>query len=239
MTRKNHRLGFIVPAINVVAEDDFIALAAADVGVHFARADVDTNREIAAQFDQMIDAAPALAAALAKAGVAVVAFACTSASFFRGEGSDRLIAESMTAAAGLPTLTTATAAVNALRAVGAQRVAIATPYLSWVYEAERAFFAGAGFDVVAVNGLERRGGTDINTIPDADIHALVKDVDREHADAIFVSCTDLPVLGLIDELEAAHGKPIVTSNQATFWASAKIAGLAPVAGYGVLLSAQL
>ena len=25
MTRKNHRLGFIVPAINVVAEDDFIA----------------------------------------------------------------------------------------------------------------------------------------------------------------------------------------------------------------------
>ena len=93
MTRKNHRLGFIVPAINVVAEDDFIALAAADVGVHFARADVDTTREIAAQFDQMIDAAPALAAALAKAGVAVVAFACTSASFFRGEGSDRLIAE--------------------------------------------------------------------------------------------------------------------------------------------------
>lgn len=239
MTIKNHRLGFIVPAINVVAEDDFITLAAADVGVHFARADVDTSREISAQFDQMIDAAPALARSLAKAGVAVVAFACTSASFFRGEGSDRTIADAMTAAAAIPTLTTATAAVNALQAVGARRIAIATPYLSWVYEAEQAFFSSAGFEVVAVNGLERRGGSDINTIPDEAIRSLVKDVDRAEADALFVSCTDLPVLGLIDELEATHRKPVVTSNQATFWACAKIANLAPVDGYGILLRKHL
>ena len=44
MTKKHYRLGFIIPAINVIAEDDYIALAAADVGVHFARADVDTTR---------------------------------------------------------------------------------------------------------------------------------------------------------------------------------------------------
>jgi maleate cis-trans isomerase len=239
MTKKRHRLGFITPAINVIAEDDYIALADDDIGVHFARADVDTDCEVAEQFQQMIDAAPSLAAAIAKAGVAVVGFACTSASFFQGKGSDQVIAENMTAAAGVPTFTTATAAVSALRTVGAKRLAVATPYLSWVYEAERVFFQDAGFDVLAINGLERLGGTDINSISEEEIRVLVADVEKENADAIFVSCTDLPVLGLIDELERTHGKPVVTSNQATYWAAAKVAGVPPVSGYGTLLRDHL
>ena len=239
MTKKHHRLGFIIPAINVNAEDDYITLAADDVGVHFARADVDTNREVAEQFQQMIDAAPTLAASIAKAGITVVGFACTSASFFQGEGSDQVIAQNMTAAAGVPTYTTATAAVNALRTVGAKRIAIATPYLSWVYEAERAFFQHAGFDVLAINGLERRGGTDINSITGDEIRALVEDIDRPDADAIFVSCTDLPVLDLIDELERTYRKPVLSSNQATFWAAAKADGVSPISGYGTLLKDHL
>jgi maleate cis-trans isomerase len=239
MTKKRHRLGFITPAINVIAEDDYIALADDDIGVHFARADVDTDCEVAEQFQQMIDAAPSLAASIAKAGVAVVGFACTSASFFQGKGSDQVIAENMTAAAGVPTFTTATAAVSALRTVGAKRLAVATPYLSWVYEAERVFFQDAGFDVLAINGLERLGGTDINSISEEEIRVLVADVEKENADAIFVSCTDLPVLGLIDELERTHGKPVVTSNQATYWAAAKVAGVPPVSGYGTLLRDHL
>ena len=239
MTKKHHRLGFIIPAINVNAEDDYITLAADDVGVHFARADVDTNREVAEQFQQMIDAAPTLAASIAKAGITVVGFACTSASFFQGEGSDQVIAQNMTAAAGVPTYTTATAAVNALRTVGAKRIAIATPYLSWVYEAELAFFQHAGFDVLAINGLERRGGTDINSITGDEIRALVEDIDRPDADAIFVSCTDLPVLDLIDELERTYRKPVLSSNQATFWAAAKADGVSPISGYGTLLKDHL
>jgi maleate cis-trans isomerase len=239
MTKNRHRLGFITPAINVIAEDDYIALADDDIGVHFARADVDTDCEVAEQFQQMIDAAPSLAASIAKAGVAVVGFACTSASFFQGKGSDQVIAENMTAAAGVPTFTTATAAVSALRTVGAKRLAVATPYLSWVYEAERVFFQDAGFDVLAINGLERLGGTDINSISEEEIRVLVADVEKENADAIFVSCTDLPVLGLIDELERTHGKPVVTSNQATYWAAAKVAGVPPVSGYGTLLRDHL
>ena len=145
----------------------------------------------------------------------------------------------MSAMAGVPTYTTATAAVDALRTVGAKSVAIATPYLSWVYEAERTFFREAGFQVVAINGMERRGGSDINSISDDEIRALVADIDRPAADAIFVSCTDLPVLSLIDELEQIHKKPVVTSNQATYWAAAKTDGVSPLIGYGTLLRDHL
>jgi arylmalonate decarboxylase len=234
------RIGLVVPSINVVAEDDFVALARAwpqaPVGVHFARAEVDTALELAAQFGQMVQAAPARAAALAQARVAVTAFACTSASFYQGAGADLAIARAMSAAAGgVPALTTATAVVEALHALGVRRVAIATPYVDWVVQAERRFFEQAGFEVLAINGLQRRGGADIHGIDDATIERLVADIDRPQAQALFVSCTDLPALALVDALEARHGKPVVTSNQATWWACAQRAGIGPRPWGGRLL----
>jgi arylmalonate decarboxylase len=238
--RPTPRIGLVVPSINVVAEDDFVALARAwpqaPVGVHFARAEVDTALELAAQFGQMLQVAPARAAALAHARVAVTAFACTSASFYQGAGADLAIARAMSAAAGgVPALTTATAVVEALRALGVRRVAIATPYVDWVVQAERRFFEQAGFEVLAINGLQRRGGADIHGIDDATIEQLVADVDRPQAQALFVSCTDLPVLARVDALERRHGKPVVTSNQATWWACAQRAGIGPRPWGGRLL----
>lgn len=240
MPRPSPRIGVIVPSINVVAEDDMVALARAvpqaPVGVHFARAAVDTSLPVAEQFRQMLDAAPAHAAALAQAGVAVTAFACTSASFFQGPGADLAIAAELSArSGGVPALTTATAAVAALGALGVRRISIATPYLDWVVQAERTFFEQAGFEVLAINGLQRRGGADIHDIDDASIQDLVEEVDRPGAEALFVSCTDLPVLGLVERLEARHGKPVVTSNQATWWACAQAAGIGPRPGAGRLL----
>lgn len=236
---KNIRIGCIVPAINTAAEDDFIALCPPDVGVHFARADVDQTRPMAEQFQRMVDDAPYLATTLVKADVKVVGFACTSASFFKGEGSDSVIAENISDKAGVPAVTTSTAVVEALRKLGARRVAVATPYLQWVYEAEKEFLHAAGFEVTAINGMERRGGADIHTISEDEIRNLVADVDSAQADAIFVSCTDLPALSLIDEIEDRHGKSVVTSNQATFWGCAKAAGVPPIQGYGRLLRDHL
>ena len=40
-----------------------------------------------------------------------------------------------------------------------------------------------------------------------------------------VSCTDFPVLEMIPELEDRLAKPVVTSNQATFWAALRATGL--------------
>ncbi len=236
---KTVRIGCIVPAINTTAEDDFIALCPPDVGVHFARADVDQARPMAEQFQRMVDDAPYLATTLVKADVKVVGFACTSASFFKGEGSDAVIAESISERAGVPAVTTSSAVVEALHSVGARRIAVATPYLEWVFEAEREFLQAAGFEVTAINGMERRGGQDIHTISDSEIHDLVADVDSTQADALFISCTDLPALALIGEIESHHGKPVVTSNQATFWGCAKVAGLKPIEGYGRLLRDHL
>ncbi len=230
-----NRIGCIVPSINVTVEDDFRLLCPGNVGLHFTRADVDQSLELVGQFAQMAEAAPDLAAQLAKAGVGTVAFACTSASFFRGVMAEKALRDAMTAAACVPCTTTAAAVLDAIRALDASRIGLATPYVQWVYESEKAYFEEHGVEVVAAAGLDRRGGCDISGISPSEIRGVVASVDDGTADALFVSCTDLPVLNLIDELERHHAKPVITSNQATYWQCARRLGLGPQSGFGRLL----
>jgi maleate cis-trans isomerase len=239
------RLGFIVPSLNVIAEDNFIRLAQAwsdhqsppdqPLGVHFTRADVDGLLPLEVQFQGMVDNAPSLGKSLASAGVSVVAFACTSASLFKGPGFDRAIAQAITQQTGLPSVCTASAVLQALEALGVKRVAVATPYVEWVYAAERDFLEAGGFEVTAINGLGRQGGKDISRISSQEIFELADDVMDDKAEALFISCTDLPSLELITRLEEKYARPVITSNQATFWRCAQILGLGPVPGYGQLM----
>jgi arylmalonate decarboxylase len=70
-----------------------------------------------------------------------------------------------------------------------------------------------------------------------EITALVRRVDRPDAQAIFVSCTDLRVLELVDMLEEELRKPVLTSNQVTLWAILEALGRrGTVCGYGRLLA---
>ena len=47
------------------------------------------------------------------------------------------------------------------------------------------------------------------------------------AEGIFISCTALPALGVIGDLEARLGKPVVSSNQASLWRLLHHAELSP------------
>ena len=106
-------------------------------------------------------------------------------------------------------------------------------------QGELKFLADEGFDVVAWHGMglgetqeERRG---INRIPPQSVFRLARKIDRPDAEAIFLSCTALPTIELIAELEAMLGKPVVTSNQATFWNVLRLLKLnVKISGFGRL-----
>ena len=70
-----------------------------------------------------------------------------------------------------------------------------------------------------------------------DAKALVARADRPDVDAIFISCADFACAEAIGELERRHGKPVVTSVQASLWSALRAAGYAkPIEGYGRLLT---
>jgi len=164
-----------------------------------------------------------------------VAFACTSASFYRGAGSDEALRREIEAAAGVPAVPTSSAVVAALRELGVRRIAVATPYVDWVVRAEKAFFEAAGFEVLNITGLGHALPRDVHGIaPDA-VFEQARAADRPEAEALFVSCTDYAAVPAIARLEHALGKPVVSSNQATYWGCARRIGAGARPGYGRLL----
>lgn len=230
------RLGCVVPASNVMVERDFMAMCPSGCSIHVARADFDLAEPLRAQLTAMIDAGPAAARSLAKADVRAICFACTSASFLNGPGSDAAIARRVTEASGVPSITTSTAVLQALAALGARSVSVATPYVDWVVEAETAFLEAAGIRVCAISGMGLERGADINRVPLDTVMDAATAIDRPDADVVFLSCTDMTAIQAIAGLEARLDKPVITSNQASFWALCALADVTPPAGWGHLMS---
>jgi arylmalonate decarboxylase len=230
------KVGLIVPSTNTVNEVEWYRMAPRGISIHTARALL-LGRASQNSYDLMAEATRKAAEELATAECDIVAYGCTSGSFMCAR--DEIVAN-LERLAGCRATTTSDSVLAALRALGVKRIAMGTPYVDFVNQGELRFLADEGFDVVAWHGMglgetqaERRG---INRIPPQSIFRLARLVDRPEADAIFLSCTALPTIELIAELEAQLGKPVVTSNQATFWNVLRMLKVnSPIPGFGRLL----
>jgi arylmalonate decarboxylase len=128
----------------------------------------------------------------------------------------------------------------ALRHLGVKKMAVVTPYPQEINDKEMAFFADLGFEAVGLESFLQSDSYKIPMIPQADTRALAEKVDREEADGVFISCTNLATADIIEPLERELGKPVVTSNQATFWMALRKLGIdTPVPGCGQLLAEPL
>ncbi len=234
------KIGLIVPSTNTINEPEFWRLAPEGVTIHTDRVLL-KGKATEKSYFEMADALAQAAERLATAEVDVVAYGCTSGSIIcpLPELLERMSAQTRT-----PATAAAGAVTMALRALGARSVAVATPYVGFVNESERQFLVDAGFHVTSLLGLElgetqeeRRG---IGRVPPQQVYRMAKAADRPDADAIFISCTNLATLDVIAAIERDLGKPVVTSNQACFWACLRLLGLpTAIDGHGRLLETCL
>ena len=153
-----------------------------------------------------------------------VAYACTAASFTRGVGYDTDIISRIEAGSGAPATTTSTAAVAALRALGVKKLAVAAPYEDEACERLRRFMSDSGFDVVSLKNLGL-SGMDIGEVSDDRVHALGMEAMVQEADGLFISCTALRTIEVVEALENDLGRPVVSANQATMWHALRIGGI--------------
>lgn len=152
----------------------------------------------------------------------VTAYACTSGSFVGGLVGETALVAAMTVAGAPAAVTTSGALLTALRHLDINRVATATPYTADITAGLSSYLAEAGVDVVAAAGLGLT--SDIWTVPYDVTAKLVRDTDRPDAEAVFISCTNLPTYDVIAPLEAELGKPVLTANQVTMWSALTMAG---------------
>lgn len=221
------KLGVIVPPTNTVNEAEWNRMAPEGVTIHSTRMPLheDTTSEAGKKaLHADIDRA---SKDLAQAGVDVVAYACTAGSMIHPVEA---LSEYMTAQCGVGSVTTAGALLLALRSLKVKKIAVATPYHDALNAHERAFLTEAGFEVLSIKGLGigQNGPAEyrqIARVPPQVVYRHVKSADHPEAEAMLVSCTDFATLEMLPVLESELGKPVITSNQATFWSAIRKAGL--------------
>ncbi len=163
----------------------------------------------------------------------VMAYGCTSGSFIGGLDGQRALVSAMVGAGAPAAVTTSGALLEALAHLEVRRVATATPYVAELTVGLTAYLAEAGVEVVAAAGLGLT--SHIWTVPYDVTAGLVRDTDTGDAQAVFISCTNLPTYDVIAGLERELGKPVLTANQVTLWSALRVLGRRPV-GAGQLLA---
>jgi len=163
----------------------------------------------------------------------VVTYACASGSFVNGATGEADLQASMMSAGAPAATTTSGGLIQALRALGLDRIAVVTPYIDSVTERLLGFLGEHRVEVVSSVGL---GLLDhIWKVGYAEIVQAVTTVDVPDADGLFISCTNVPTYDIIGPLERWLGKPVLTANQVTMWSALHAIG-SPMMAAGQWLS---
>lgn len=168
----------------------------------------------------------------------VIAYACTAGSMVQPLDS---LAAYIEKQSGIKGVATAPALVHACRALGLRRIALATPYHDALNEHEKCYLAENDIEVRSMRGLGIGAGgaheyVRIARVPKEVIYEHCRSADVPQAEGLVISCTDFPTLEAIPRLEAELGKPVISSNLATFWQALRAAGVPTrIAGFGRLL----
>ncbi len=217
-------LGMITPSGNVVVErvTNAILRDFPEVSGHFSRTTVVGSTDA---YSEDYDWAGMLRAA-ELLGHAAPACICWNGSKGGSIGfaSDRRLCREITGLTGIPATTSTLAIEASLKATGAQKVALVTPYTAAYARKIPPHFAEAGFSIVAEAHAGVADNLAFAAVPDDDITAMVRSTTGNRPDAIVTYCTNFPVAHLVAALEAELGIPVYDSVSAAVWGALRLAG---------------
>ena len=110
-----------------------------------------------------------------------------------------------------------TAALNALKKKNIRKISIVTPYIKSVNDNVVDFFKNNNFEITSNTYFDIESDVDIGKVDQDQLFEILSNLDHKNAEALFVSCTSLPVLNIIEKLEKKLGMIVLSSNQALIW----------------------
>lgn len=228
------RLGLIVPSSNTTMETEFRRMLPKDFSIHTTR--LRLRLAIKEELASMEEKIEEEAIKLADADVAVIGYGCTTGSLFKGLGHDKIIEERIQSVTGKAAVSTAGAVINTIQFLGFKKVAVATPYIDELNLLEKKFFEENRIEVVDIKGLGIAENLKIGRLDYQTIKDLVAKLNYKNADCIFLSCTNLPTIDCLAEMEEKYKTMVFSSNTATLWAMLrKCNARIKIKGFGSLL----
>jgi len=166
-----------------------------------------------------------------------VVYGCTSGTIAAGYNS---IEEKIKLAKPEAKVTTpSTAAIKALKKLEIEKISIFTPYSKKLNDEVVEYFKKENFNVTSNSYFDIESDFDIGKVDQNYLYEVLSKIDLNGADALFVSCTALPVLPIIDKLEKKLDKVVLSSNQALIWDTLeKIGKNDSIKGFGKLFNSN-
>ncbi|MCZ8016171.1 MAG: Asp/Glu racemase [Limnobacter sp.] len=245
-----YRIGQIVPSSNTTMETEIPAILRARELVEAERFTFHSSRmrmqhvtkEELAKMDADSDRC---ALELADARVDVLGYACLVAIMSMGLGyhkqsEERLHGRTVEAGGPAPVVTSAGALVDGLKAIGAKKVAILTPYMKPLTCVVIDYIENEGIEVLDSISLEVSNNLEVGLLNPLAPIEHTKRLNTANVDAIVASaCVQMPSLASIQAIEDRAGLPVLSSSVATTYMMLKKLGLKTYApGFGSLLSGK-
>jgi maleate cis-trans isomerase len=145
----------------------------------------------------------------------LIAYGCTAAGFILGPAGDADLQARLTAATGLPVVTTARAMVSTLQSEGAKRIAVVTPYQDAVNRQLEAFLNDGGIRVVRMATFRAPDVVALGRITAEQVRDLARATMGPDCDALFIGCSQLPTHKILAGLQAEFARPAWSSIRAT------------------------
>ena len=245
------RIGVLTPHADIVPETEFNALAPDGISIHAARVPFGGYKP-GGTMDPTIADNPVRAFAdppavddaaemLAMAPLHAIVFGFTSSSYVRGAADDAALKFRLEARTrNIPVIIPCAAAVTALTALSAKRVALISP--PW-FSAEMdqqgiRYFQSQGFEVVYSGpaGLP----SDQQAIQPDQLYNRVRSHVPKNAEAVFIGGNGFRAIGVIKALEDSLDRPVLTANQVAFWCALRLSGArVPIVTYGRIFEFDL
>ena len=230
------RIGYIAPTVIEVVAYEFYRFAPDGIGLTGVTCSIDDWRPD--EFEKGLAQVTAAAAYLGSRGVDFIIHGGGPLVVARGPGYEEIIVRDVEAAGKVKATTSVRAGMEALRHVGAHRIAIASPYPQRHNDALTSHLTANGFEVVRAEGRDLPF-KEMQNLPPSDIRQFAASVFSAAAncDALYLPCPQWQAAQIVEELEQATGKPVVAYTHACFFAAFRAMGLKDsIRGHGRLLA---
>jgi maleate cis-trans isomerase len=230
------RIGYIGPTVMEVVPFDFYRYAPDGIGLVGVTCSVEDWSSD--KFEKEIGQITTAAAYLGARAVDFIIHGGGPLTAARGKGYEDTIIKEIEAAAKVPATTGVRAAMEALRHVGARRIAIASPYADRHNQALSAYLELHDFEPVRVEGMNvpfKR----LSSVAPADIRRFAGGVSARapRCDALYLPCPQWQAAQVVDALERESGLPAIAYSHASFFAAFKALAIKdPIRGHGRLLA---
>jgi maleate cis-trans isomerase len=230
------RIGWIC-SMTVIEATPYEYFRLAPEGIGFLFASLCKRDQSPEETEAALGRLPEVAKQMGKRGADYIVVNSSPMVIYGGPGSDRKIIRDVEQQAGCPATTTTTAAMDALRAVNAKKIVMASPYPDQHVKL-RQFLEADGFTVLADRGLKDPLDY-VGRVPDEVSYGLAKQVfaAAPQAEAVYLVGGLLRTIDSIEWLEKDLGVPVITPQPACLWsAMMKLKIHDPIEGYGSLLA---